>query len=62
MSSKAKYSSVSLPVKVLEEMDGLIKKLGYWPSRGAFVREAILEKMRRERDRSRNLEALSPGD
>jgi len=46
---KAKYVTVSLPVGVSEAIDGLIEELGYWPSRGAFVREACLEKIKAER-------------
>jgi Arc/MetJ-type ribon-helix-helix transcriptional regulator len=30
-------------------MDELIKELGYWPSRGAFIREAALDKIQKER-------------
>ena len=46
---KAKYVTVSLPVAISEAMDSLMDELGYWPSRGAFVREACLEKIRKER-------------
>jgi len=41
-----------LVVQVLtDEIDVLIEELGYWPSRGAFVREATLEKVRKEQER-----------
>lgn len=43
-----KYSSVSIPLPILERIDSLIEELGFWPSRGAFVREACLEKIRKE--------------
>ena len=46
---KAKYVTVSLPVGISETIDSLIEELGYWPSRGAFVREACLEKIKAER-------------
>jgi Arc/MetJ-type ribon-helix-helix transcriptional regulator len=46
-----KFGSVSLPTGILEAIDALIEELRYWPSRGAFVREACLEKIRREEDR-----------
>jgi len=49
--SKVKFSAVSIPVGILEEIDKLIEELGYWPSRSAFVREACLEKIERERRR-----------
>jgi Arc/MetJ-type ribon-helix-helix transcriptional regulator len=45
---KVPFSTVSLPLPVLEEIDDLIRKFGYWPSRSAFVREACLEKIRSE--------------
>ncbi|MEM2150703.1 MAG: ribbon-helix-helix protein, CopG family [Candidatus Bathyarchaeia archaeon] len=38
-------------LKILEEIDELIEELGYWPSRSAFVREACLEKIKREKGR-----------
>ena len=50
MSAK-KYSTVSLPRGIAEAIDELIDELGYWPSRGAFVREATLEKVREEQGR-----------
>lgn len=50
MSAK-KYSTVSLPKGITDEIDTLIDELGFWPSRGAFVREATLEKVRAEQGR-----------
>lgn len=44
-----KFGGVSIPMGVLEEIDKLIKELRFWPSRGAFVREACLEKIRSTR-------------
>jgi Arc/MetJ-type ribon-helix-helix transcriptional regulator len=61
-----KFGSASLPMGVLEAIDVLIEELRYWPSRSSFVREACLEKIRREEDRLKELNAsgnrLSPGD
>jgi metal-responsive CopG/Arc/MetJ family transcriptional regulator len=48
---KRKFGGVSIPTGILEEIDVLIDKLRYWPSRAAFVREACLEKIRNEKDR-----------
>ena len=48
---KVKYTAVSIPIAILEEVDKLIEELGYWPSRSAFVREACLEKIREEKKR-----------
>ena len=49
MASNSKYATISLPIGISDEIDELMEGLGYWPSRGAFVREAALEKLRRER-------------
>lgn len=48
MSAERKYSTVSIPKGITDSIDELIEDLGYWPSRGAFVREATLEKVREE--------------
>lgn len=53
MERKVKYVTVSIPAGIAREIDKLIEELGYWPSRGAFVREACLEKIRSERLRLR---------
>jgi metal-responsive CopG/Arc/MetJ family transcriptional regulator len=50
---KRKYGTVSIPMGIIEQVDFLIKEIRYWPSRGAFVREACLEKIRLERNRLR---------
>jgi Arc/MetJ-type ribon-helix-helix transcriptional regulator len=52
-----KFRSVSLPTGLLEAIDVLIEELRYWPSRSSFVREACLEKMRREENRLKELKA-----
>ncbi|MEM3489270.1 MAG: ribbon-helix-helix domain-containing protein [Candidatus Bathyarchaeia archaeon] len=53
--ARVRFGAVSLPLKILEEIDNLIKDLGYWPSRSAFVREACLEKIKREKERLKEL-------
>jgi Arc/MetJ-type ribon-helix-helix transcriptional regulator len=50
-----RYVTVSLPVGIIKAIDALIEELGYWPSRGAFVREACLEKIWSERKKIREL-------
>jgi len=49
--SDKKYVTVSIPRGIADGIDELIEELGYWPSRGAFVREACLEKVRDEQKR-----------
>ena len=51
VSREKKYVTISLPKAIADTVDRLIEELGYWPSRGAFVREACLEKIRDERRR-----------
>ena len=49
MAGKDRYISISLLRGVAEAVDDLMEELNYWPSRGAFLREAALEKIRIER-------------
>ncbi len=49
VAEKRGYVTISLTKGVSDAMDELMKELGYWPSRGAFVREATLEKIQKER-------------
>ncbi|MEM2152390.1 MAG: ribbon-helix-helix protein, CopG family [Candidatus Bathyarchaeia archaeon] len=53
--ARVRFGAVSLPLKILEEIDRLIEELGYWPSRSAFVREAYLEKIKREKEKLKEL-------
>jgi len=46
---KTKYKTVSLPRGLSDDIQKLMDKSGYWPSLGSFVREAALEKLKRER-------------
>ena len=55
MTTDRKYATVSIPIGIARAVDELLEELGYWPSRGAFVREATLEKIR---DEQMNLVAL----
>ena len=55
MATKSKYVTVSLPKGITDEIDKLIEELQYWPSRGAFARDACLEKIREEKRRLQEL-------
>ncbi|MBM3292521.1 ribbon-helix-helix protein, CopG family [Candidatus Bathyarchaeota archaeon] len=57
-----KYATISLPSAIMKAVDQLINDLGYWPSRGAFVREACLEKIHRERRRLKDLKDTDEDD
>jgi len=48
MATRKKYVTISLPVGVADDIDALIEELGYWPSRGAFARDACVAKIREE--------------
>ena len=48
MVKKKKYRTVSLPWGVAEAMERLIDELGFWPSLGAFAREACIKMVREE--------------
>lgn len=43
------YKTVSIPKRLADDIKEVIDEFGYWPSLGSFVREAALEKMKRER-------------
>jgi len=47
------YTTVSLPRPLLNEINRLIKQVGFWPSLSSFVREACLEKLHAERMKQR---------
>ena len=55
MSGISRYVTVSIPKAIAKKIDQLIEKLGYWPSRSSFVREACLEKISQEERRLREL-------
>jgi Arc/MetJ-type ribon-helix-helix transcriptional regulator len=60
--SESKYATVSIPRGIAEVIDELIEELGYWPSRGAFVREACLDKVRDEQKRLLELRDIREAD
>ena len=41
------FSSVSLPTPLVERVQEVVGKVGYWPTKAAFMREACLEKLDR---------------
>ena len=52
---RIKFVTVSIPEAIAKDIDGLIEEIGYWPSWGAFVREACLEKIQAERRKLKEL-------
>ena len=57
MRKRIKYVTVSIPEGIAKDIDKLIEELEYWPSRGAFVREACMEKIWAERRKLKELRA-----
>lgn len=50
-----KYRTVSIPKPLGDDITRFIEELGYWPSVGSFVREAVVEKLYMERSRWKTL-------
>ena len=61
MASKSNYVTISLPIRIADEIDELIEGLGYWPSRGSFAREACITKIREEKRMLRELREAKEG-
>ena len=43
------YTTVSFPKPLIDDINKLVKEVGYWPSTTAFAREALVEKLSAER-------------
>jgi len=39
------FSSISLPTPLVMQIEKVVKIIGYWPTKTAFIREACLEKL-----------------
>jgi len=46
---KRRFSSISFPTPLVKEIENIVEKVGYWPTKTAFIREAIMEKLERYR-------------
>ena len=51
-SDKIKYENISLPRCLIEDIQDIIDELAYWIDLDEFIRVAILEKLRKERQSS----------
>jgi Arc/MetJ-type ribon-helix-helix transcriptional regulator len=40
-----KYTTVSFPKALIDDITQIVKEVGYWPSTTSFVREACVEKL-----------------
>ena len=43
----ARFATISLPVRLIEEIERIVERFGYWPTKTSFVHEAVLEKLER---------------
>lgn len=46
---------LSIPTAIADDVDEVLSERGYWPSKGAFVREACIEKIWNERRKIQEL-------
>ena len=46
---KSKFSTISLPTPLVEEVERIVSKFKYWPTKTDFVREAVLERLEKYR-------------
>ena len=44
------WKTISIPDRLAGDIQKLIDELGYWPSIGAFAREALIRHIRYERE------------
>ena len=42
---RGRFSTISLPTPLMEEVEKIVSELRYWPTKTDFVREAVLEKL-----------------
>ena len=42
---EARFATISLPVRLVEEIEHIVETVGYWPTKTDFVREAVVEKL-----------------
>jgi len=57
LSKTPKWTSVAFPSEMVDAIRELIEELRYWPSVSTFCREAVLEKIKRERRLLKELRA-----
>ncbi|MHA1210526.1 MAG: hypothetical protein ACTSRF_15060 [Candidatus Freyarchaeota archaeon] len=43
---RTRFSTISLPTSLIEEVERIVEEFKYWPTKTDFVREAVLEKLR----------------
>jgi len=61
LTEKSKWTSVSFPREIVDAVEKLIEELKYWPSISSFCREAVLEKIRKEKKVLKELREAEAG-
>ena len=44
---RGEFRTISLPAALVEEVEKVVERLHYWPTRTDFVREAVLQKLKK---------------
>ncbi|RLI46842.1 hypothetical protein DRO69_02210 [Candidatus Bathyarchaeota archaeon] len=47
--TRGSFSSISFPTPLIKEIENIVEELGYWPTKTAFIREAVMEKLEKHR-------------
>lgn len=47
--ARGPFSSISFPTPLIKEVEKVVEELGYWPTKTAFIREAVMEKLEKHR-------------
>ena len=59
---KSKFSTISLPTPLVEEVERIVLEFKYWPTKTDFVREAVLEKLKMyKKERRQSEESATSG-
>ena len=56
------YRTVSIPKRLADKVAKFMEEVGFWPSLSAFAREAVIEKLLREREMRRAADEELPPD
>jgi len=43
--SRGPFSSISFPTPLVKEVERVVKELGYWSTKSAFIHEAVMERL-----------------
>jgi len=43
--NRGPFSSISFPTPLIREVERVVKELGYWSTKSAFIHEAVVERL-----------------